>query len=118
MSLQPVSIKQLRYWFNRINCLAFDGKLAKTVLQIVDSNEWVACTGRCRVLTPKKDKKWDKERLFVIKINKKTQFSRSLVVISLAHEMIHVEHWGWGHGTRFENRMLEVIKAAKLERFL
>src|SRR5271170_2832269 len=48
---------------------------------------------------------------FTILINKDYQNSLSISIMTLLHEMVHVEHWEWrGHGWRFNKRMLQLAK--------
>src|SRR6266436_5835921 len=107
MMIQPISDRQLRYWFNRINRIAFDGRLHAAFEFKNFKDGGAAYTEKVRG----KD-------IFYIAINKKIRYSPSCTIISLAHEMIHVEHRSWGHGSRFQKRMLQVIRRAKLEKFL
>jgi len=101
--------RSIRWWFTRINKKAFRGKLPVIPVKYGNTDKVVAYTNRYRT----RSQEW-----FTIRLSKKIQFSRSLSLISLAHEMVHVENWRWGHNRKFEKRLVEVVKKAGLVRFL
>jgi len=119
MSLAPVTKRQAKYWFNRINKMAFDGQLSKTEIVFERTTEYLAATSRrshWRVLGNREET--IKEYSFTIRMNEKTLFSRSVFIQTLAHEMVHVEHWDWAHNDKFFNRVYEVIGHKRLRKFL
>ena len=76
-------------------------------LEFGHSNEWVALTNKNLA-----------NETFSIRINRKIQFSLSLVITSLVHEMVHVEDGKRPHGHKFGERIIEAYKKAKLEKYL
>lgn len=110
MKMQPITYAGLCYWYGRINRDGFGGRLPKIHLEFSRSLYWLGCS-------------YKRPRLkggfgFRISINKRIQFSRTLVINTLVHEMVHIEHWSWEHSPRFRHRIYQVIAKAKLKRFL
>ncbi len=107
MSLEKVSERQLRFWFNRLNRLAFGSKLKVDYLEFGHSDDWVAVTNKNLA-----------KGTFSIRISNRIRFSLSLVITSLVHEMVHVENWKLSHGRKFGQRIIKAYKKARLEQYL
>ena len=51
-----------------------------------------------------------------IEINKNLQNTQCVTVMTVVHEMVHVEHPTWkGHGWQFDRRMLRLAKAGAFD---
>jgi hypothetical protein len=92
----------LRYWYKNANRWYFGNKLPKDIpvrfgvlpKGVLGSTEMNKKGRSCQAVS--------------VWIAKDIRSRRAIVILTLLHEMVHVENPTWNHGTPFQRRMLRL----------